>query len=645
MGAAVAMHRVPPPRSQLIPPRSRAKLTTVTPVANLPTKKCHHLPFQCRKCKESVTMAYPLAVTFWKFNCISCGMDYSIEIIGNRKCLVFEQFGRKTVERISLTNERSSYYRAKCYGCGTAIIARKEEMNQTKSCHNCHMDFSICEVQNEAYYQTVIQYQDKPVTFRDKVQTLEGHIINKDNMFFLDDDIVDASQRALVETLSSLENEVAMLRNREESNKTTLLQMHAKKTDLAQLLKKQLDKSAGLNQSLQSMEERAYVLEQEKQSYAERMNGYGELVRDLDKKMAVSARLESQVEQLNRSIQTLNSDKQQLQNKLVGYTELLNAAQQAKTTIVELQNANALLHTEQNQLKHKNRLLFERVNSYSDLAANLDRQTERASKFETMYMEVAAKAKKLVADNHLLANRLTGHGEVLRDLDRQMENVVQLKKLNRGLSDEISTLRQKNSQFAEQIANDSAVLKKWEQEKQRLMELDKINRESARKMERLVGENRLLSNLLRDHESRVATLEKQLQQEKGNLAVKLKAQAGLQARIAELEAELGVLRSKEIGKRARGHEQRDEPKEDWYCEEGEALGISLREKGYQERQVLGLKGKPTPERIKVALRRRVKKYHPDMVASMGEELKAVAHRKTQEITNAYGQLMRMYAHG
>ena len=716
MGAAVSMYRITPPRSQPIQPRSQPKPSPVTPVPNRPTKKCHHLAIQCWKCKESQTVAYPLAVTFWKFNCTSCGMAYSIEIVGNRKCLVFDQLGRKTVERIGLTNERSTYYRAKCYACGTAIMAGQEEIGQIKSCHHCHMDFSLRALQNEIYYETVVQHQGHPVTFRDKVQSLEGYIIQKDNMFFLDDDIVEGSPRALVETLRSLENEVVMLRDQEETSKTTLLQKHAEKTDLNKRLKQQLDKAAELTLRLQTMEKNAQVWETEKRTYAERMSGYGALVQDLDQKREVSIRLESKVETLNRAMHTLNNEKLQLLSKLADHTELLDVAEKAKEKMVALQQANTLLQTqqkqlaeEQTQLKQQNRLLVARIDHYVDQLRDLDRQTERAEKFEAMYTEAATKAKRLLEENHQLANRLTGHHHVLRDLDRQtkrvvqletlymeteaktktlmeenqnvvdrltghsdvlrdldlkMEKITQLERLNRGLKREKDILQEKNSAFAEQIQVDKTLAQQWEQEKKRSMALDSAHRKSIQKMERVLGENRLLNTLLQTQGNQVASLEKQLQQlgkattnnaqlenrlrtlqqENERLASKVQAQAHLKTRITELQAEIGALQQHEAGKSSRGNTY-EEPKEDWYCEEGEESCISPKEKGYQERRILGLKGEPTPKHIKSALRRRIKKYHPDRVDTMGVELRALAHRKTQEITHAYTQLMQMYAHG
>ena len=671
MGAAVSMYQVSPLRSQSPPIRSQPKPSIVTTVPNRPTKKCHHLAILCRKCKTDLTIAYPLAVTFWKFDCTSCGMDYAIEIVSNRKCLVYHHAGRKTVERIGLTSERSSYYRAKCYTCGNTLISAQEELGQTKSCHHCRLDYTMHEVHNEVVYQTVVQHQGKPITFRDKVQALNGYIIHKHNMYFLDEDIVEGSPRALLESVSSLENENTLLRSQEESQKTTLLQMHAEKTNLVKQLKKQLDLSAGLTVRLQHIEKQTKTLELEKQTYAERMSGYGELVRDLDNKMEVSSRLELKVEALHKKILELSADKAKLLKQVAEQSGLVDYAKKAKSTIHELHQANHIVTEERKALRDHNKTLQERLASYADLLANLDRQSERAKKFESMYAQAATKAKKLIEENHNLANRMTGHNEVLQDLDQHMEKVAQLEKQNQSLNREIRTLQSKNNQFTEQINDGKNIAQALEHERRRVMELDNNNHELSRKAERLVAENRLLNNLLSENSNQINALQKKvhqassssrgqaqwesrinsLQQENNQLQTKLQTtlqtkrqeQNRLNQRIAELEKELAM--PQQASSSSSRQNKREEPKEDWYCDEDEAFLLNSLEKGYQERKVLGLKGTPTPERIKIALRRRIKKYHPDMVASMGTELRELAHRKSQEITHAYAQLMRMYARG
>lgn len=52
-------------------------------------------------------------------------------------------------------------------------------------------------------------------------------------------------------------------------------------------------------------------------------------------------------------------------------------------------------------------------------------------------------------------------------------------------------------------------------------------------------------------------------------------------------------------------------------------------------EILGIKKNATIDVIKQAYKSCLKKYHPDLVANLGEELQILAKRKTQEINSAY----------
>jgi len=56
--------------------------------------------------------------------------------------------------------------------------------------------------------------------------------------------------------------------------------------------------------------------------------------------------------------------------------------------------------------------------------------------------------------------------------------------------------------------------------------------------------------------------------------------------------------------------------------------------------VLGVRRGATREEVTSAYRDLLKRYHPDRVADLGEELQRVAHEKTLEIQRAYDELMR-----
>ena len=48
----------------------------------------------------------------------------------------------------------------------------------------------------------------------------------------------------------------------------------------------------------------------------------------------------------------------------------------------------------------------------------------------------------------------------------------------------------------------------------------------------------------------------------------------------------------------------------------------------------------SPEEIRKAYQTQITKYHPDKVAHLGDEFKEVAHRKSQEINDAYAAALR-----
>ena len=59
-------------------------------------------------------------------------------------------------------------------------------------------------------------------------------------------------------------------------------------------------------------------------------------------------------------------------------------------------------------------------------------------------------------------------------------------------------------------------------------------------------------------------------------------------------------------------------------------------------EVLGIHADATPQEIRDAYRSQVARYHPDKVASLGEEIRAVAEQMTQRITMAYQEGMRRH---
>lgn len=57
-------------------------------------------------------------------------------------------------------------------------------------------------------------------------------------------------------------------------------------------------------------------------------------------------------------------------------------------------------------------------------------------------------------------------------------------------------------------------------------------------------------------------------------------------------------------------------------------------------EILGVQSGASQEEIKSAYQKLVQQYHPDRVAGMGPEIRAVAERRTKEINAAYSRLKR-----
>ncbi len=56
--------------------------------------------------------------------------------------------------------------------------------------------------------------------------------------------------------------------------------------------------------------------------------------------------------------------------------------------------------------------------------------------------------------------------------------------------------------------------------------------------------------------------------------------------------------------------------------------------------ILGVPHGASRDAVTQAYRERLKEYHPDRVASLGTELRDLAHRKTLDIQRAYAELTR-----
>ena len=61
-------------------------------------------------------------------------------------------------------------------------------------------------------------------------------------------------------------------------------------------------------------------------------------------------------------------------------------------------------------------------------------------------------------------------------------------------------------------------------------------------------------------------------------------------------------------------------------------------KAFDAYEVLEISRSASGDAIKAAYRARMKEYHPDKVAHLGEDLQKLAHERSQEIQRAYRQL-------
>ncbi|HSP99076.1 MAG TPA: J domain-containing protein, partial [Candidatus Dormibacteraeota bacterium] len=65
---------------------------------------------------------------------------------------------------------------------------------------------------------------------------------------------------------------------------------------------------------------------------------------------------------------------------------------------------------------------------------------------------------------------------------------------------------------------------------------------------------------------------------------------------------------------------------------------SAGEAGWDPYDVLDVRRGASRDEITRAYREQMKRYHPDRVSGLGDELQEVAHRKTLEIQRAYAEL-------
>ncbi|MBF0628053.1 MAG: DnaJ domain-containing protein [Magnetococcales bacterium] len=443
---------------------------------------------RCKGCGKGLAIRYPEAATRWKVACTACSQPIQIELVGGRKCLVFQIQGRRIVERIGLTDQRRRFFRARCYSCDEPLVVSEAEIGRLRGCHRCGLEYLVRE-EGELYYETAVRINDESTTYREKVQESSGYVVHKNSAFFLEEERPVSGRRP--ERVAILERGLRV----GEGGEVRL---------------------AGTQGELTAVAQERDRLRAERDLLKNRLQGHDEAMRTLDEAMTRRAQLESRVGELEGALQRAEEAREGLR----GERERLRVALQGSEAQV-VRMGEAL----------------------------------RQAQEERKGWEV-----------RLLAGR---------------EAVVRLE--------------------------------------ERLARLDPVGSGAAVRVRELEAENgRLLA--------RIAEVEQALEQARASAAESASEPAWRRISLTEEGSGSGE-------------------GEDWYCEEGSDSGIAADNEIGRARRLLGIQGQPTAARIKSAFRRRVKRYHPDMVSALGLELRELAHRKMQEINRAYGLLMKEYGHG
>ncbi|MBF0271635.1 MAG: DnaJ domain-containing protein [Magnetococcales bacterium] len=479
----------------------------------------------CKACGKSLGIKYPEAVTCWKVQCPSCGQVIAIELVGGRKCLVFNVQGRRTVERIGLTDQRRRFFRARCFVCDETLVVPESEAGRLRGCHGCGLEYTVRE-EGEVYYETAVRINDEMTTYREKVQESSGYLTNKNTAFFLGEEPGPGQKggRSGIEPSATL----LALRRESEQLRVDYRQALAEKEALTRKLAQEQERvsalengaEAGLEVCVTGLQARLAELVRERDRIGEerdvlqnRMQAHNEALRALDEELAKRARLESRLTQLEASLRRSEESVEVLRRERDGARLVLQASETAQAQAKE-----GLRQALEERKGLEARLLAAR-----EAVARLEERLARADQGSGSV-----------------------HGARLRELEAE------------------------NARLAARVA-----------EGERLLQ-----------------------------------------------------------RARDLEREVERLRAPGAGEMTELEEG-----ESWYCEEGQEGCIRADSEVGMARRVLGLKGQPTVARIKTAFRRRVKRYHPDRVTSLGLDLRDLAHKKMQEINRAYGLLMKEYGNG
>ncbi|NGZ05823.1 MAG: DnaJ domain-containing protein [Magnetococcales bacterium] len=218
---------------------------------------------RCQGCGQSLGILYPEAVTRWKVPCSGCGLPIAIELVGGKRCLVFQVRGTRTVERIGLTDQRRRFFRARCFTCDEHLVVPEPELGRLRSCHRCGLEYLV-RADGEVYYETTVRINDELTTYRDKVQEFSGYVAQKQMAFFPGEEVPSAVRKAERHPLAE---------RGQRSEEGVQTRLSALQAELSRMM-------------------------QEREQWLNRLEAHGAAVRALDDALASATRLKARIREL-----------------------------------------------------------------------------------------------------------------------------------------------------------------------------------------------------------------------------------------------------------------------------------------------------------------------------------------------------------
>ncbi|MBF0190510.1 MAG: DnaJ domain-containing protein [Magnetococcales bacterium] len=372
----------------------------------------------CKACGKSLGIKYPEAVTCWKVQCPSCGQVIAIELVGGRKCLVFDVKGRRTVERIGLTDQRRRFFRARCFACDETLVVPESEAGRLRGCHGCGLEYTVRE-EGEVYYETAVRINDEMTTYREKVQESSGYLTHKNMAFFLGEESGSGQKggRSGIEPSATL----LALRRESEQWRVEYRQVLAEKETLTRKLAQEQERVAALEAGsgaeqggAAGLQAQVAELTRERDLLHNRLQGHNEALRALDEELARRARLESRVAQLEESLRRSEESGEVLRRERDGARLVLQTSETAQARVRE-----GLRQALEARQELEARLLAAR-----EAAARLEERLARGDQGSGAVF--GTRLRELEAENARLAARVEEGERQLkraRELERELERL------------------------------------------------------------------------------------------------------------------------------------------------------------------------------------------------------------------------------